>query len=377
MSSPLSSEMEHEFELENELSQELENELEHEVSGAHELEHEHAQEGEHEAFFNSLAAMGDRGGRSQALRRIALTAARAALRAQRRTAPAIQGELEFEAMPELELEFSPSKLAALPGQMEHMGHAAAEAETEQEAAEHFLPLIGLAAKFVLPKIAGAVARKVGGKLLGRVAGRVAGNLARRVGSRVLGQVRRQGGRIAQRVGRTLVRRVQRNVPQLNRAVANVTRTLWRNKTTRPLLHAIPHASRRTMVQMARYAARGRPISPRAGVRLFARNTARYIANPRLLSNIYRRSVRLDSRYHRHNRRIIGHPTSGVLPASAGSFPTGAFPAYGYGQPVPGMPGMCTCPCRTAGAGYIPGLPGGAVPAPVPVPCPSCGRSIIG
>jgi hypothetical protein len=373
MSSPLSSEMEQEFELENELSQELEHELEHEVSGAHELEHEHAQEGEHEAFFNSLAAMGDRGGRSQALRRIALTAARAALRAQKQIAPAIQGELEteFEAMPELELEFSPTRLAALPGQMEHMGHAAAEAETEQEAAEHFLPLIGLAAKFVLPKIAGALAKKVGGKLLGRVAGKV----ARKVGSRVLGQVRRQGGQIAQRVGRTLVRRVQRNVPPLNRAVANVARTLWRNKTTRPLLHAIPYASRRTMVQMARRAARGRPISPRGGVRLFARNTARYIANPRLLSNIYRRSVRLDSRYHRHNRRIIGHPTPGVMPTSVGSVPSGGYPYAAYGQPVPGMPGMCTCPCQANAANYIPAAPVAA--APVPSACPSCGRTVIG
>jgi hypothetical protein len=364
MSSSLSSEME--LELENGLSHELEHELEHEVSGAHELEHEHTQEGEHEAFFNSLAAMADRGGRSQALRRIALAAARAALRGQK-PAPAIQGELEaeFEALPELELEFSPARLATLPGQMEHMGHAAAEAETEQEAAEHFLPLIGLAAKFVLPKIAGALAKKVGGKLLGRVAGKV----ARNVGSRVLGQVRRHGGQIAQRVGRTLVRRVQRNVPPLNRAVANVARTLWRNKTTRPLLHVVPHAGRRTMVQMARYAARGRPLSPRAGVRLFARNTARYIANPRLLSNIYRRSVRLDSRYHRRNRRMIGYPTPGVLPASTGSIAGGYYPSYG--QPIPGM---CMCPCRTAGAGNF--IPSAQAPVPGTVTCQSCGRAVI-
>jgi hypothetical protein len=371
--------MELEFELENELSHELEHELEHEISGAHELEHEHTQEGEHEAFFNSLAAMGDRGGRSQALRRIALAAARAALRAQNQPAPAIQGEMEYEALPELELEFSPVKLSSLPGQMEHMGHAAAEAETEQEAAEHFLPLIGLAAKFVLPKIAGAVARKVGGKLLSRAAGsvarRVAGTVARRVGSGVAGQLRGRAGQIAQRVGRTLANRVQRNVPQLNRAVANVTRTLWRNRTTRPLVHAIPHAARRTMVQMARHAARGRRLHPRQGVRLFARNTARYISNPRLLSNIYRRSVRLDSRYHRHNRRIIGQPTYGSSPVSAGQIPGVNYPVYG--QPVPGAPGMCSCPCSAAGASYIPAPPVAGMPGPVPGPCPSCGRTVVG
>jgi len=380
MSSPQSSEMELEFELENELSHELEHELEQEISGSHELEHEHTQEGEHEAFFNSLAAMGDRGGRSQALRRIALTAARAALRANNQPAPAIQGEMEHEAMPELELEFSPARLAVLPGQMEHLAHAAAGSETEQEAAEHFLPLIGMAAKFVLPKIAGAVARKVGGKLLSRAAGRVASSVARQVGSRVAGQLRGRAGQIAQRVGRTLVNRVQRNVPQLNRAVANVTRTLWRNRTTRPLVNAIPHVARRTMLQMARHAARGRRLHPRYGVRLFARNTARYLGNPRLLNNVYRRSVRLDSRYHRHNRRIIGQPVPGSVPVSTGQIPGVNYPAYGH--PAAGAPGLCsTCPYRPAGTSYIPIPPAGAVPIPVPnsVPagCPTCGRTVIG
>ena len=45
-------------------------ELEQELGLAHELatesELEHEQEAEHEAFFNHLAAMGDRSGRSQA-----------------------------------------------------------------------------------------------------------------------------------------------------------------------------------------------------------------------------------------------------------------------------------------------------------------------
>ena len=41
--------------------------------------------------------------------------------------------------------------------MEHLAHMAAEAESEQEAAEHFLPLVGLAAKKLLPVVARAVA----------------------------------------------------------------------------------------------------------------------------------------------------------------------------------------------------------------------------
>src|SRR5262245_51982327 len=85
-------------ELEQELESEHESELEHELEleQESELESEHEQEGEHEAFFNHLAAMADRGGRSQALRRIALAAARAALRGRPRTWPVIEGESEME-----------------------------------------------------------------------------------------------------------------------------------------------------------------------------------------------------------------------------------------------------------------------------------------
>ena len=78
LESELASEGEGEFELAGELEQELE--LAHELTNEFELEHE--QETEHEAFFNHLAAMADRGGRSQALRRIALAAARSALKGQ-------------------------------------------------------------------------------------------------------------------------------------------------------------------------------------------------------------------------------------------------------------------------------------------------------
>ena len=101
-------------------------------------------------------------------------------------------------------------------EMEHEGHAAAEAANEQEAAEHFLPLIGLAAKFVLPKLAGMAAKKLGGAAL------------KKIGGKLLGRV---GGQLLRRVAPRLIRRV---TPQLTRGVANVTRTLFRNRSTRPL-----------------------------------------------------------------------------------------------------------------------------------------------
>ena len=179
-----------ELELESELSSlesegelELSGELEQELELAHELVSEFEQEAEHEAFFNSLAAMADRRGRSQALRRIALAAARSALKGQARPWPVVEGESgelegelgELEGEQELEFEASAAQLANAFAEMEHEGHAAAEAANEQEAAEHFLPLIGLAAKFVLPKLAGLAAKKLGGLALKKIGGLSSGS----------------------------------------------------------------------------------------------------------------------------------------------------------------------------------------------------------
>jgi hypothetical protein len=141
MSAATELELESEFELEGEGESELASELEQELGVAQELvnesELEHEQEAEHEAFFNHLAAMADRSGRSQALRRIALAAARSALRGQTRPWPVVQGEGELgelegelgehEHEHEFELEASPEQQAQFAAMMEHEGHAAAEA----------------------------------------------------------------------------------------------------------------------------------------------------------------------------------------------------------------------------------------------------------
>src|SRR5262245_6102426 len=259
----LESELELEGESESELAGELENELGFAQELVHEFELEHEQEAEHEAFFNHLAAMADRSGRSQALRRIALAAARSALRARRKPWPVIQGEMEgelgeLEGEHELELEASPSQQAQFAAMMEHSGHAAAEAANEQEAAEHFLPLIGLAAKFVLPKLAGLAAKKLGGLAVKKIGGKLIG----RVGSQLI-----------RRVAPRLIRRVS---PQLTRGLANVTRTLFRNRSTRPLLHAVPRIARTTVARLGRQIASGRRITPQQAVRTLAQQTARTI-----------------------------------------------------------------------------------------------------
>jgi hypothetical protein len=353
MSAATELELESELELEGEGESEFAGELEHELGSAHELVHEfeleHEQEAEHEAFFNHLAAMADRLGRSQALRRISLTAARSALKAYAKPWPAVQGESELEleleaegeleSEHELELEASPEQQAQFSAMMEHSGHAAAEAANEQEAAEHFLPLIGLAAKFVLPKLAGLAAKKLGGMAAKRIGGRL---------------VRQAGSQLLRRVGPRMMRRVS---PQLTRGIANVTRTLYRNRTTRPLIHAVPRIARTTVARLGRQMAAGRRITPQGALRTLARQTARTINNPRALAQTYRRSLALDRRYHRRARRILGRPSGA---------PVSAADAFGS---APGSSGMGGFPAAAGGAatgaGHWTWQPGPS--------CPTCGR----
>jgi len=377
----------HELELESELSSlesegelELSGELEHELGLAHELASEfvleHEQEAEHEAFFNHLAAMADRSGRSQALRRIALAAARSALRGQVRPWPVVEGESgelesehgEFEGAHEMELEFEagPAQLAHAFSEMEHEGHAAAEAANEQEAAEHFLPLIGLAAKFVLPKLAGMAAKKLGGMAL------------KRIGGRLIGRV---GGRLLRRFGPRLLRRV---TPQLTRGVANVTRTLFRNRSTRPLIHAVPRIARSTVARLGTQVARGRRITPQMAVRTLAQQTARTLSNPRVLAQTYRRSLALDRRYHRRTRRLLGRPAGAVVraandpgtiaPGSMAAGPMGiANGPVGLSAGLGGMP-PGFAPSMAPAMGGAPGVTTGFCRCSFQPPmCANCGR----
>src|SRR5260370_28699130 len=114
--------------------------------------------------------------------------------------------------------------------MEHLGQLAAEAETEEEAAEHFLPLIGMAASKLLPVVARAA-----GPLLKK-------NLPR------------------------IARAVTRASPHLTKNIGKVARMLHRKPQTRHLLKTVPAIARRTVGSIARQAARGRRITPRAAVR---------------------------------------------------------------------------------------------------------------
>ncbi len=187
--------------------------------------------------------------------------------------PASELELEFESEMgsdsefelESEFELSPIRRVYPDAMMEHLAHAALEAESEQEAAEQFLPLVPMVAGKLLPLAAKALP-KIAGKVLPRVLPRVA-----RVVSRV--------------------------TPQLTRGISTVTRTLFRNRQTRPLVRAVPSIARRTVAQIARQTAAGRVVNPQAAMRVLRYQTRRVIGSPQQRAIVLRRSAALDRRFH--------------------------------------------------------------------------------
>src|SRR6478672_8541090 len=173
-----------------------------------------------------------------------------------------EGELEFEGEGELEgeqflstivrgiggllgeteLELNPVRRVYPDAMMEHLGHAAAEAESEA-AAEAFLGAL-------LP--------------------------------------------IAARALPSVMRAAPRLIPQIGR----IARVLRRNPATRPLVRAIPTIVQRTANTLARQAARGRPITARSALRVLDRQTSRALRNPYQRRRILHRARVIDRRYHR-------------------------------------------------------------------------------
>lgn len=169
-------------------------------------------------------------------------------------------EGEFEAEDEYEAMANPLRRVYPDALMEHLGHAAAEAESEEEAEA----LIGAVAPIAI-------------------------GMARRA-----------------------VPAVIRSAPHLVRGLAGVTRTLRRNPATRPLVRALPTIAVRTTRSLARQVAQGRPVTARSAVRTLAGQTAAVLSDPRRRGAVLRRARAADRRYHQAVR--TGAP--GVAPVSA-------------------------------------------------------------
>jgi len=286
--------MSFEYELEAEGEWEFEGEAEWES----EWEGEGEEEAESEEFFGRIAALARRAAASPALRRIGLSAARSALSGLGGAGAALgnvigglEGEGEWEG--EGEMEVNPIRRIYPEALMEHLGHAAAAAESEAEAEAFLGALVPLAARLI-PRAASAVMRVA---------------------------------------------------PNLIRGVAGAARTLRSNPATRPLVRALPAVVRQTTANLARQVSQGRPVTPQTAVRTLARQTAQVLGNPQRCAQVYRRSRALDRTYHRAT-----HPAAttvgAAVPVRAAGIPSGVHHHHHH-TAVPRVP---VCP----GCGQVAG-----------------------
>jgi len=181
-------------------------------------------------------------------------------------------EQESESEWEGEEEISPVRRIYLDAMMEHIAHEAAEAESEEEAAEEFLPLIPMIAGKLLP-LAAKVLPKVAGKVMPRIA-----------------------------------RVVTRATPQLSRGVTNIVRTLYRDPRTRQLVRTVPSIARRTVTSIARQAAAGQPVTPATAQRALAQQTYRVLTRPQETARVLRVNSVMDNRYHGSTGTAVAPPS---------------------------------------------------------------------
>ncbi|MGB6356488.1 MAG: hypothetical protein WBF21_21140 [Steroidobacteraceae bacterium] len=229
-----------------------------------------------------------------------------------------EGEYEDESEDEWESEGPNPVIKVYPdAMMEHLGAAAMEAETEDEAAEHFLPLVSLAASKLLPLAAKALP-KVAGKALPKIA-----------------------------------RVVAHATPHMTRAVGHITRQLHRNPNTRHLLRAVPSVARRAVTTLARHAAAGHRVTPKHAVRILARENRRVMHNPKILRSVLKKSKKMDHKLgalgHRHHLHGAGMPRVGRAgyPVARGR----GVRAVRYGRGGRGF----SASCPTCGASRVRGV----------------------
>jgi hypothetical protein len=245
-----------------------------------------------------------------------------------------EGEEEYEDESayesEAEEEISPIRKIYPDAMMEHLGERAFEAESEDEAAEQFLPLIGMAASKLLPVAAKAIAPH------------------------------------AKRLLPKMVQAVTRSTPGLTNGIGKMTRTLHRNPRTRHLVKTMPSIARRTVGSIARQAAQGRRVTPSIATRTLAKQARHVLTNPRRRRLALRRHQNLERTFHRRYARGMARPHPGV-----GRYGTSAPPsAYTPRYTTPGAPAYA------AGTAYRPGFAAGAprYGTCTCAPCPSCGAA---
>ncbi len=239
--------------------------------GAFESELESESMYESEAFYENVAAAAQEGRAYRPLALLAMKAARAAL--SQGGAPDPEGEAEAEQMAAWESlgsyheTFNPHEAAPAALLMEHLGHAAAEAESNGESFAFLAPLLPLAAK-ALPLLAKSVLPK----LLPKVA-----------------------------------KIVTRVAPKLFNGLKGIAKTLRSNPAGKALVRTLPRVMQRTITDIARQTAAGQTVTPQRAVQTLARQTAQVLGNPRMVVQCIRRASTVDRNFHQSMSRCGAKP----------------------------------------------------------------------
>ena len=191
----------------------------------------------------------------------------------------LEDEWEGEYEDEGEAMANPLRRVYPDAMMEHLGHAAAEAETEAEAEAFVGALVPLAA----------------------------------------GLVKHAAPHVA------------RATPHLVRGLSKVTHTLRGKPSTRSLVQTIPTIAARTTRSLARQVAHGRHITPRRTIRTLAGQTAAVLRDPRTRHRVVRHARALDRRYHHATRN--GQWWRGAPSGSAATVRALAPQQVTYGAPT--------------------------------------------
>lgn len=170
-----------------------------------------------------------------------------------------ESEFESESEEEGEEEFANPQARWYPDAlMEHLGHLAAESESEAEAEAFIAAAIPLAAQ-LLPKALPLISKAA---------------------------------------------------PKLIKAAGKLTRVLRRNPRTRKLVKTVPRMVKRTVGRMAQQSVRGRRVTPASATRTFRREAKRVIGNPATCAHAWRTNRAADRKFH----RVAVRPTPPIASA---------------------------------------------------------------
>jgi hypothetical protein len=271
----------------------------------------------------------------------------------------LEGESEFEAELQGEGEFEGEATAEGEGWLSAIGNVVGsllgeqEYETEFESEQFFgrigkflrraAPILKRVAKVAAPIVGTAIGGPIGGAL-GRVASSALGEgefeaefegegeleteqeheVVHEIASHELthnealaemmaesatheaheGEAEAMAGAAAVTVISPADRRALRVVlPHLVRGTAILTRILRRRRVTRPAVRAVPTIVRRTVRDLKRQAAAGRPITRRTAARAAAKQVRRVLSSPKACTAAIVRNVKVSRAYKRPRRAV--------------------------------------------------------------------------